>query len=64
MAYDHNRDDVYNWAQVIYGSQLGLKYVDGMAFHWYVGQYQVNLNSTHWLQPSKFMMGTEVKNCD
>jgi glucosylceramidase len=39
LAFDHNKDHLFAWAQDIIGGDLGSKggYVDGMAFHWYTG---------------------------
>lgn len=39
MAYDHNKDHVALWAQVLAadnGPNGALQYLAGVAFHWYV----------------------------
>ena len=63
LAYDHNRDDVYTWAQTMYSDQLSLEYVDGIAFHWYITQQFQNVNFTYYLQPEKLLFGSEACNC-
>jgi len=74
LAFDHNKDHLFAWAQDIIGGDLGSKggYVDGMAFHWYTGSmdrlmdgtygYDA-LNSTHHYAPNKMLLGTEGCSC-
>ncbi len=35
MIYDHNRDFIARWAIAILSDAEAVKYVDGLAFHWY-----------------------------
>jgi len=65
LGFDHNRDDVYNWAQVLYGDPNVAKYIWGIAFHWYAPQPDFNnVQSTHNLNPSKHLMLTEAAECN
>lgn len=34
LGYDHNKDQLYNWTEVLMGSNYQ-GYISGMAFHWY-----------------------------
>ncbi|OWZ23278.1 GH30 glucocerebrosidase/glucosylceramidase precursor [Phytophthora megakarya] len=72
MVFDHNRNNVHHWAEVIYNHPTASKYVDGMAFHWYEDggerymdgvEYPEHLNDTHYIDQSRFMLATESCNC-
>jgi len=65
LGYDHNRDDIYTWAQVFYGDPDVTKYLFGIAFHWYAPQPDFNnVESTHNLNPSKHLLLTEAAECN
>ena len=36
MAYDHNKDHVALWAEVLAANEKAMEYLSGIAFHWYV----------------------------
>jgi glucosylceramidase len=42
LIYDHNRDDLEHWAQVIYNDAETSKYLYGAAVHWYESTFRVN----------------------
>lgn len=63
MGYDHNRDDIYNYASILYSNETTKDYLDGIAFHWYVGNELYNVNKTHWLDTERFVLATEGCNC-
>ncbi|KAK1937754.1 putative glucosylceramidase 3 [Phytophthora citrophthora] len=72
MVFDHNRNNVQHWAEVIYNHPTASKYVDGMAFHWYEDggerymdgvEYPEHLNDTHYIDQSRFMLASESCNC-
>mgnify|MGYP005993014107 CR=1 FL=1 len=63
MGYDHNRDDIYNYASTLYANETTKKYLDGIAFHWYLSNQLYNVNKTHWLDTNKFVLATEGCNC-
>ena len=37
FVFDHNRDHLVAWGDTVYGDKDASKYVDGLAFHWYAG---------------------------
>ncbi len=41
VIYDHSRDQLEQWADVIYADPECAKYVDGAAVHWYESTYKV-----------------------
>lgn len=56
----------------MYNDDAGKTFVDGMAFHWYTGQEDRELdgsygydavNSTHYLAPQKMLLATEACSC-
>ncbi|KAL3669320.1 hypothetical protein V7S43_005697 [Phytophthora oleae] len=72
MVFDHNRNNVQHWAEVIYNHPTASKYVDGMAFHWYEDggerymdgvAYPEHLNDTHFVNQSRFMLSSESSSC-
>ncbi|EGZ07453.1 putative GH30 glucocerebrosidase/glucosylceramidase precursor [Phytophthora sojae] len=72
MVFDHNRNNVHHWAEVIYNHPTASKYVDGMAFHWYEDggerymdgvDYPEHLNDTHYVDQNRFMLASESCNC-
>ncbi|EEY54375.1 glucosylceramidase, putative [Phytophthora infestans T30-4] len=72
MVFDHNRNNVQHWAEVIYNHPTASKYVDGMAFHWYEDggerymdgvEYPEHLNDTHFIDQNRFMLASESCNC-
>ena len=60
LIYDHNKDDVVEWAQTIYSDSDAAKYAWGTAVHWYSGDQFNNLNTTHFLYPDKPILATEA----
>jgi glucosylceramidase len=36
MAYDHNKDHIAQWAKELSSNEQCMKYLSGMAFHWYL----------------------------
>lgn len=72
LAFDHNKDHLFHWAKVMFGSGKGRQYVDGMAFHWYTGNndryldgtYGYNaINQSFHLAPEKILLATEACSC-
>ncbi|RLN53896.1 hypothetical protein BBJ28_00025876 [Nothophytophthora sp. Chile5] len=72
MVFDHNRNHVQEWAEVIYNHPTASQYVDGMAFHWYEHsgkssldgtEYHERLNDTHFVDENRFMLASESCNC-
>jgi len=63
MIYDHNKDDVVNWAQTILSDPDAAQYVKGTAFHWYSGPQFENVLQVHNTFPDKFVLATEACTC-
>lgn len=63
MGFDHNKDHVVTWAKVLYGNPEAAKYIDGVGVHWYGGLNTQHLNTTHYINPDKFILPTEACNC-
>ena len=59
LIYDHNKDDVVEWAQAILSDPEAAKYAWGTAIHWYSGDQFENVNKTHNLFPQKPILATE-----
>ena len=62
MYFDHNRDDVVRWANIVLNDPEAAKYIWGTAVHWYSSTITWNpaeLNKVHEIAPDKGMMHTE-----
>eukprot|EP00026_Physarum_polycephalum_P007855 Phypoly_transcript_07924.p1 GENE.Phypoly_transcript_07924~~Phypoly_transcript_07924.p1 ORF type:complete len:503 (+),score=65.93 Phypoly_transcript_07924:156-1511(+) len=65
LGYDHNRDDIYTWAQTFYADPQVTQYLWGIAFHWYASEPDFNnVQSTHDLNPNKGLLLTEAAECN
>jgi len=65
LAYDHNRDHVFDWAKVLYADPDVAKYLWGIAFHWYANfPYFENVQASHDIEPSKGLLQTEASECN
>jgi len=42
LMYDHNRDDLERWTQVLYNDDETAKYLFGAAVHWYESSFKVH----------------------
>jgi glucosylceramidase len=61
MIWDHNKDHLNTWGDVIIGNDTGsAKYVWGAAYHWYSGDMFDALVTFHNKYPSRFLIETEV----
>ncbi|KAL0492027.1 glucosylceramidase [Acrasis kona] len=63
MIWDHNRDNIFEWAKTILGDEETAKYVDGTAFHWYVDNLYENVQKTYETYPNKFVLASEACHC-
>lgn len=62
LMYDHNRDELEEWADVIYGDAETSQYVDGAAIHWYESTEKVAedvLEKVHAKYPGYSIIHTE-----
>ena len=60
MAWDHNRDDMVEYADVMYSDPAASRYIWGTAYHWYSdGAYQ-NMELHHDAWPEKPLLLTEA----
>lgn len=60
LAWDHNRDRLYERAEVILSDPGAAKYVWGMAFHWYSGDQFENVAMASAEFPDKKLILTEA----
>ncbi|WP_321316554.1 glycoside hydrolase family 30 protein [Labilibaculum sp.] len=63
LGYDQNRDELKEWADIMYKDEESAKYFDGMAIHWYASTYDYMpeiLNYTHEKAPTKMLIQTEA----
>ncbi|PXX98055.1 glycosyl hydrolase family 30 [Marinifilum breve] len=63
LGYDQNRDELKEWADVMYKDEESSKYFDGMAIHWYARTYDYMpdvLQYTHEKAPNKLMIQSEA----
>lgn len=60
LAWDHNRDRLYQRAKVILSDPVAARYVWGMAFHWYSGDQFENVAKVSTEFPDKKLILTEA----
>jgi glucosylceramidase len=60
LAYDHNRDDMDEYADVIYSDPLASRYIWGTAYHWYSDGAFQNMTMHHDAWPQKPLLATEA----
>lgn len=60
MAWDHNRDDMVENADVIYADPAASRYIWGTAYHWYGDGAFQNMAMHHDAWPEKPMLSTEA----
>ncbi len=62
LVYDHNRDNLETWTDVIFGDPQTASYVDGAAIHWYSSTFKVYedvLERVHTKFPDFSLIHTE-----
>ena len=63
LGYDQNRDELKEWADIMYKDEESAKYFDGMAIHWYASTYDYMpdvLQYTHDKALNKLMIQSEA----
>ncbi len=63
LGYDQNRDELEEWADIMYKDEESSKYFDGMAIHWYASTYDVMpepLQHCYKKAPNKLMIQSEA----
>ena len=63
LGYDQNRDELEEWADIMYKDEESSKYFDGMAIHWYASTYDYMpevLQYTFKKAPNKLMIQSEA----
>lgn len=59
VIWDHNRDDLYDRAKVVYDDPAAAHYVWGTGFHWYVSDRFDNVQRHYDAWPDKKLLFTE-----
>jgi glucosylceramidase len=59
LIWDHNRSIMYGRAEVVLDDPEAARYVWGVAFHWYVGDYFENVKRVHEAFPKTHLLFTE-----
>ena len=57
--WDHNKERLIERADVMLDSELGEKYIGGIAFHWYSGDHFEELEMFHKCYPNKELLFSE-----
>ena len=72
FIYDHNKNNMTAWVDTVVKREGNYKYVSGVAFHWYSGAEDREMdgtygydevNKTHALLPDKLLLATEGSSC-
>jgi len=59
VIWDHNRDLMYQRAEVVLDDPAAAKYVWGVGFHWYMGDHFENVQRVHEAFPKAGLLFTE-----
>lgn len=59
FVWDHNKEEVYNRAKVLYGDKKASDYISGTAVHWYTGDHFEALEIMRQKYPDKEIFFTE-----
>ena len=59
MVWDHNRDDMVEYADVMYSDPVASRYIWGTAYHWYSDGAFQNMAMHHDAWPEKPLLATE-----
>lgn len=59
IIWDHNRDRLYERAKIVLDDEEAARYVYGVGFHWYCGDFFDNVQLTHDAYPDKHLIFTE-----
>lgn len=59
IIWDHNRDRLYERANLVLDDSQAAQYVWGVGFHWYCGDHFDNVQLTHEAYPDKHLIFTE-----
>uniref|UniRef100_A0A7S0FHM6 Glucosylceramidase n=1 Tax=Pyrodinium bahamense TaxID=73915 RepID=A0A7S0FHM6_9DINO len=60
FVYDHNKNHVVRWADVIAAHPTASQHMDGVAFHWYTGDGFDAVRQVHERHPDKLLLATEA----
>jgi glucosylceramidase len=63
LGYDQNRDELKEWADIMYKDEESSEYFDGMAIHWYASTYDYMpeaLQYTYNKAPNKLLIQSEA----
>lgn len=72
LIFDHNKNNMTEWVRTVLQHKDNNKYVSGVAFHWYAGSNDREMdgtygydevNSTYHLIPDKILLATEGCSC-
>ena len=72
LIFDHNKNNMTSWVDTVLKPPKNMKYVDGVAFHWYSGLNDREMdgtygydetNLTHHRWPDKILLATEGCSC-
>jgi glucosylceramidase len=64
MVQDDSRDTLIKWVDVVFADKEAVKYVSGIAFHWYANRNTPIsiMDKVHDAQPEYFLLSTEACN--
>jgi len=60
LSFDHNKNSVFEWTNVMYEHPKASKYVKGTAFHWYQGDYFEKVAESRANAPDAILLATEA----
>lgn len=60
FVYDHNKNHVDDWADVIMSHPTAHRHADGVAFHWYTGDGFDAVRRIHEQHPEVLLLSTEA----
>lgn len=60
FGYDHNKDHIEKWTDVLYADKSSEKFLNGIAFHWYAGDAFDAIQRIHHTHPKALLLASEA----
>jgi glucosylceramidase len=60
FVHDHNKDHIQDFANAVHSHPNASRYFDGVAFHWYAGDFFENVAAVHSTYPTVTLLASEA----
>jgi len=60
FIFDHNKKELWDYASAVLANAAAAQFVNGVAFHWYTGDYFDQVQHVHEAFPDKILIASEA----